>query len=70
MEVRTRMFVNRNESLSDEPTSLEAVDGILTAFECGAPLLLMPFWTGLPEGRPVTGLTDDLDHAEGLMRER
>ena len=60
------MFAKRKDSLFDEPASFEAVGGSLAVLECAAPLLLMPFWTGLPEARPVTGFTDDLDQAEGL----
>ena len=61
------MFANKNDSLSEDPASFGAtVGGGFTAFEVAVPLLLMPFCTGLPEARPVTGLTDDRDHAEGL----
>lgn len=65
--IRTFMFANRNESLSLGFASFAAiVGGILTA-GAEAPLLFTPFWTGLPEALPVTGLTDDRDHAEGLL---
>jgi hypothetical protein len=64
--LHTLKFANKNISLSATLTSFEAAAGGLTAFDGVAPLLLTPFWTGLPEARCVIGFIDDRDHAGGL----
>lgn len=43
MEVRTLMFANRNDSLSEEFESFEAGGRSLPVADGVAPLLLMPF---------------------------
>jgi hypothetical protein len=60
------MFANKYDNLSEEVESFEAADGSLTVVDGAAPLLLVPFWTGLPEARPVIGFSDDRVHAGGL----
>jgi hypothetical protein len=66
MKVRTLKFVNKNINLSGVLLSFGAADDALTAFGVVDPLLLIPFCTGLPEARCVTGLMDDRVHAGGL----
>jgi hypothetical protein len=57
-------------SLLAELESFEPVGDPFADAEGAVPLLLMPFWTGLLAARPVTGLTEVRDHAEGLTERK
>jgi hypothetical protein len=66
--VRTLKFASKNSSLSVPLLSFGASGGGLTAFDGVDPLLLTPFWTGLPEARCVIGFMDVRVHAAGLTK--